>query len=691
MESMVAVKKETKKTKGNEITVALVGNPNSGKTTVFNNLTGAHQSVGNWPGVTVEKKEGKININGEVLRIIDLPGTYNLGNYSEDERIARDFILFEKPEIIINIVDATNLERNLYLTFQLLEMGARVVLALNMSDELKMKQINIDTEKLASFIGIPVVPTVAIHGEGLNELLQEVLRESKKKDLRSFAVDYGKEIENEIINLDHHLLLNLSWENSDKSRWFAIKLLEGEMNTLQKLVKNLNIERFIPIRDTAVKRLENFLGEEVESLIAERRYDFIQKIVAQAITRKETSEAQPSISDKIDRIVTNRYIGIPLFLFAMWALFQFTFKVGDPFIGYIEGFFEWLTGVIEPWLVGLGASELLRSFVLDGVIGGLGSVLVFIPNIFLLFLAISLLEDSGYMARAAYIMDRFMHTLGLHGKSFIPFLIGFGCNVPAIMATRTLENRRDRLITILINPLMSCSARLPVYILFAGAFFGAHQGLVIFSLYLMGIVLAILMGIVFKKFLFKGESSHFVMELPPYRLPTLKNTWIHIWGRLSSFIRRAGTIIFAVVILIWVLSNLPAGVEFASQESFLGRIGSALAPIFKPAGFGTWQAAVALLFGVLAKEVVVGTLAVLYGIAELGLSESLIVHSWTPLSAYAFMVMTLIYVPCVATIGTIKRETNSWGWTLFVVAYTLILGWLVAVLIFQIGKYYGLG
>ena len=691
MESMVAVKKETKKTKGNEITVALVGNPNSGKTTVFNNLTGAHQSVGNWPGVTVEKKEGKININGEVLRIIDLPGTYNLGNYSEDERIARDFILFEKPEIIINIVDATNLERNLYLTFQLLEMGARVVLALNMSDELKIKQMNIDSEKLALLIGKPVVPTVAIHGEGLNELLQEVLRESKKKDLRSFAVDYGKEIENEIINLDHHLLLNPSWENSDKSRWFAIKLLEGEMNTLQKLVKNLNIERFIPIRDTAVKRLENLLGEEVESLIAERRYDFIQKIVAQAITRKETSEAQLSLSDKIDRIVTNRYIGIPLFLFAMWALFQFTFKVGDPFIGYIEGFFEWLTGVIEPWLVGLGASELLRSFVLDGVIGGLGSVLVFIPNIFLLFLAISLLEDSGYMARAAYIMDRFMHTLGLHGKSFIPFLIGFGCNVPAIMATRTLENRRDRLITILINPLMSCSARLPVYILFAGAFFGAHQGLVIFSLYLMGIVLAILMGIVFKKFLFKGESSHFVMELPPYRLPTLKNTWIHIWGRLSSFIRRAGTIIFAVVILIWVLSNLPAGVEFASQERFLGRIGSALAPIFKPAGFGTWQAAVALLFGVLAKEVVVGTLAVLYGIAELGLSESLIVHSWTPLSAYAFMVMTLIYVPCVATIGTIKRETNSWGWTLFVVAYTLILGWLVAVLIFQIGKYYGLG
>ncbi|NLJ49339.1 MAG: ferrous iron transporter B, partial [Candidatus Atribacteria bacterium] len=375
----VSTREITKKGKDKEITIALVGNPNSGKTTIFNNLTGAHQSVGNWPGVTVEKKEGKININGEVLRIIDLPGTYNLGSYSEDERIARDFILFEKPEIIINIVDGTNLERNLYLTFQLFEMGARVVVALNMSDELKVKQINIDTEKLASLIGIPIVPTVAIHGEGLNVLLQEVLRESKKKDLRSFMVDYGEEIEDEIITLEHHLLLNPSWENSDKSRWFAIKLLEGEINTLQKMGKNLNIERFIPIRDAAVKRLENLLGEEVESLIAERRYDFIHKIVAQAITRKETSEVQLSLSDKIDRIVTNRYIGITLFLFAMWALFQFTFKVGDPFIGYIEGFFEWLTGVIEPWLVGFGTSELLRSFILDGIIGGLGSVLVFIP------------------------------------------------------------------------------------------------------------------------------------------------------------------------------------------------------------------------------------------------------------------------------------------------------------------------
>lgn len=690
MEVIDTRRKSTKKTKENEITVALVGNPNSGKTTIFNNLTGARQSVGNWPGVTVEKKEGEITCDGKILRLIDLPGTYNLGAYSEDERIARDFILFERPDIIINVVDATNLERNLYLTFQLLEMGARVVIALNMSDELKVKNININIEKLASLMGIPIVPTVAIHGQGMNELLQEVLREIKKEKEHNYPyVDYSEEIENEIRALEHHLLLNPHLENPDSCRWLAIKLLEGEFSTFQNVEKNLNIERFIPIRDEAVKRLENALGEEVESLIAERRYDFINKLVSQVIIRKETAKDSLSFSDKIDRIVTNRYLGIPLFLLAMWGLFQFTFKLGDPLVGYIEGFFEWLGVMIEPWLISIGTSELSRSFIIDGVIGGLGSVLVFIPHIFLLFLAISLLEDSGYMARAAYIMDRFMHALGLHGKSFIPLLVGFGCNVPAIMATRTLENKRDRLITILISPLMSCSARLPVYLLFAGAFFGARQGMVIFSLYFMGIVLAILMGMVFNKFLIKGESSHFVMELPPYRLPTLKNTFIHVWGRLSSFLRRAGTIIFAVVILVWVLSNLPVGVEFASEESFLGKIGAAIAPLFKPAGFGTWQAAVALLFGLLAKEAVVGTLAIVYGVAESGLGESLLAHPWTPLAAYSFMVMTLIYVPCVAAIGTIKRETNSWKWALFVVAYTLILGWLVAVSIYQVGKFIG--
>jgi Fe2+ transport system protein B len=387
---------------------------------------------------------------------------------------------------------------------------------------------------------------------------------------------------------------------------------------------------------------------------------------------------------------TNRYLGIPLFLLAMWVVFQFTFTVGDPLIGWIEDFFEFLGGATGPWLEGLGVSSLISSLVVDGIIAGVGSVLVFFPNIFLLFFAISLLEDSGYMARAAYIMDRFMHTLGLHGKSFIPLLIGFGCNVPAIMATRTLENKRDRMITILINPLMSCTARLPVYILFTAAFFSAHQGLVVFSLYLLGLVLAVLMGMLFKRFLFKGETSHFVMELPPYRVPTLKGTLIHMWERGSIFIRKAGTIIFATVVLIWVLSSLPWGVEYASQESILGHIGSFVAPIFSPAGFGNWEAAVALIFGILAKEVVVGTLGVIYSVEGAGLT-SVIAQYWTPLAAYAFMVMTLIYIPCIAVIGVIKRETNSWGWTGFAVGYSLVLGWLMAVLIYQVGMLFGLG
>ncbi len=354
----------------------------------------------------------------------------------------------------------------------------------------------------------------------------------------------------------------------------------------------------------------------------------------------------------------------------------------------IESFLEWFSGITGTWLESAGTSGLLSSLIVDGIIGGLGSVLVFIPNIFLLFFAISLLEDSGYMARAAYIMDRFMHSLGLHGKSFIPLMIGFGCNVPAIMATRTLENKHDRLITILINPLMSCAARLPVYVLFAGAFFSTRQGLVIFSLYLLGLVLAILTGLALKRFLFSGEASHFVMELPPYRIPTLKSIFIHMWERGSSFIRKAGTIIFAVVVLIWILSNLPAGVEYASQESILGRIGSFVAPVFKPAGFGSWEAATALIFGILAKEVVVGTLGVIYGVEEAGLTET-ITRYWTPLSAYAFMVMTLIYIPCVAAIGAIKRETNSWGWTIFAVGYSLVLGWLMAVLVYQVGILFG--
>jgi ferrous iron transport protein B len=678
---------EMKNAEKDDLVIAVAGNPNSGKTTIFNSLTGAHQHVGNWPGVTVEKKEGRLLAN-EIATVVDLPGIYSLGAYSEDEVIARNFILYKNPDVVINVVDASNLERNLYLTMQLLEMNSKVIVALNMYDEAEAKQIEIDVAGLSELLGIPVVPTVAPKNNGIKELIERTLKLAAGKKERLFKIDYGKEIEEELGKME--AVINTHTELSRKylSRWLAVKMLEGDELILDEVEKysSAEIEKLFALRAESIKRLESAFGEDIESIFVEKRYGFIGGLVKKIFNKRRTVEERLSNSDKIDKVVLNRYLGIPLLLLAMWGMFQFTFTLGDPLIGYMELIFEWLGEALG----GVIANQILSSLLVDGIIGGVGSVLVFIPPIFLLFFAISLLEDSGYMARVAYIMDRFMHGLGLHGKSFIPMLIGFGCNVPAIMATRTLENKKDRLITILINPLMSCAARMPVYVLFAGAFFAANQGLVIFSLYLIGIVLAVVMGKIFKTFLFPGDTSPFVMELPPYRVPTLKGTFIHMWERGSSFVRKAGTIIFAVVILIWVLSSFPWGVEYASRQSLLGNIGSAVAPLFKPLGFGTWEAASALIFGLLAKEVVVGTLGVIYGAGEVGLTE-MIRQMWTPLSAYAFMVMTLIYIPCIATIGAIKRETNSWKWTGFAVGYSLLLGWLMGFIVYQGGKLLGLG
>ncbi len=676
--------------KEDQIVAALAGNPNTGKTSLFNSLTGARQHVGNWPGVTVEKKEGELVYGEKSIRLVDLPGTYSLGVYSEDEVIARNFIIFEKPDVVINIVDATNLERNLYLTIQLLEMGANVVIALNMYDELQARQVEIDVTRLSQLLGVPVVPTAATRNQGMKELLDRVLEAAGEKRPVPLKLNYGKELENELATLEEEIRSIPGLAEKYSPRWLAVKLLEEDGEVLGEADNYPGLDRLLARRNEAVKRLEGRLGDDVESLVADRRYAFIGGLSREVVTRRQTAEERISMSDKIDRIVTNRYLGIPIFLLSMWAVFQFTFKLGEPLTGWIEVFFGRLGEAAGAFLERIGVPGLVNSLIVDGIIGGVGSVLTFIPNIFLLFFAISLLEDSGYMARAAYIMDRFMHTLGLHGKSFIPLLLGFGCNVPAIMAARTLENKKDRMITILIAPLMSCSARLPVYVLFAGAFFSANQGLVIFSLYLLGLVLAILMGIIFKKFLFKGETSHFIMELPPYRVPTLKSTFLHMWDRGSSFIQKAGTVILAAMVIIWVLANLPVGVEYASRESILGRIGSFLAPVFKPAGFGTWEAAIALVFGILAKEIVVGTLGVIHGVEEAGLT-GVIAKTWSPLSAYAFMVMTLIYIPCAATIGAIRKETNSWAWTAFAVAYTLTLGWLMSVLVYQFGRLLGLG
>lgn len=671
-----------------EYVLALAGNPNSGKTSLFNSLTGARQHVGNWPGVTVEKKEGSYVADGITIRVVDLPGTYSLGALSEDEAVARDYIINEKPDVVVNIVDSTNIERNMYLTTQLLEMGAKIVVALNMYDEAKARNIEVDIKGLSTLLGVPVLTTIATKSQGLDELTKCFFQAAYKEDSKPLIINYGKEIEEAIKKLEEEIKKEDSLEKRYNARWLAVKLLEGDEGIKNSIRECGIYDKLEKIRNESVKKLESLWGDDIEAIIAEKRYGFIKGIVKETVKRHVSAEEKLTVTDKIDMVVTNKFLGIPIFLLAVWGVFQFTFTLGNPLADLIETFFGWFGESVRGGIQSAGAPELLVSLIVDGIIGGVGSVIVFMPNIFLLFFAISILEDSGYMARAAYIMDRFMHTLGLHGKSFIPMIVGFGCNVPGVLATRTLENKRDRLVSILINPLMSCSARLPVYIVFTGAFFSANQGIVIFSLYLLGIVLAIGVGVIFKKLIFKGETSHFVMELPPYRLPTLKSTFIHMWDRGRDFIVKAGTIIVAVVVLVWVLSSLPAGVEYASRESFLGQLGALISPIFKPAGFGNWEAAVALLFGIVAKEVVVGTLGVVYGVQDEGL-QSVIAKMWTPLSAYSFMVMTLIYIPCVATIGAIKRETNSWAWTSFAIGYSLVLGWVMSVLVYQIGLLLG--
>lgn len=664
--------------KRDQVVVALVGNPNVGKTCIFNNLTGLRQHVGNWPGVTVEKKEGRFVFDGRTVHVVDLPGIYGLGAYSEDERIARDYLLSGEADVVVNIVDASNLGRNLYLTLQLLEMGANVVVALNMMDEAEARGVKIHVQKLAQLLGVPVVPTVASKRRGMSELVAAIMQKAEGKG-EPRRIFYGKDVEQELAKLEALLSKYSSLALRFPPRWLAVKLLEGDEYVLEQVRE---LPEIMAQYQEITARLEKVTGQDTESLIVEGRYAFLAGVLRESVTRRVAPEARFTLSDKIDRVVAHPIWGIPIFLAAVWVVFQFTFTLGSSLVGYVEGFLEWLGNLLANQI----SNEVVRSLVVEGIIKGVGAVLVFVPPLFLLFLALSFLEDSGYMARAAYITDRLMRTLGLHGKSFIPLLIAFGCNVPAVMAARTLENRRDRVITILLTPLMSCTARLPVYVLFTGTFFAAQAGWVIFSLYLLGIVLAVLVGLLFRTFLFKGEHPPFVMELPPYRLPTIKGLLIHMWERGYSFLRKAGTVICGVVVGVWFLSHLPWGAPI--EETVAGRFGHLLAPVLAPCGFGTWEAAVALLFGVLAKEAVIGALGVVYGVEEEGLTVA-IQGQFTPLSAYAFMVMVLLYIPCVATISTIRKEIG-WRWALFAVGYTLLLGWTVALLIYQIGKAIGL-
>ncbi|HOK63118.1 MAG TPA: ferrous iron transport protein B [Soehngenia sp.] len=650
-------------------TIALVGNPNSGKTTLFNAITGSTQHVGNWPGVTVEKKEGFFTYNNEKYSLVDLPGTYTLGAFSEDEIVARDFVLKGNPDVVINVIDATNIKRNLYLTIQLLEMGANVVLALNMIDEAKAKEINIDIKRLSERLNVPIVETSASKKLGVDKLLQ-VTVESIGKKAKPLDISYGKEIDEEIKNIES-LLENKNFPYP--KRWLAIKILENDKEIVSLVSSDNEIKSYID------KLKEEDKIYELE--LVDKRYDYINSITKGLVKEPENIL---TTTDKIDRVLTNYIFGIPIFALIMAIVFQLTFKIGQDFLGgYVESFIGFIASLAENLLINLNAPDLLISFVSEGFFGGVGAVLVFVPLIVVLYFFLAILEDTGYMARAAYVMDSLMRKVGLQGKSFISMIVGFGCNVPGIMSTRTLDNKKDRMIAILINPFMSCGARLPVYMVFIGAFFPNNGGLVLFLIYALGIAMALIMAKIFSKTLFKGEETHFIMELPPYRLPSMNSVFRDMWEKVWGFLKRAGTVIFLVVTVLWVLSMLPAGVEPYSKESLLGRIGSLLAPIFTPAGFGTWQASVSLFAGIAAKEAIVGTLGMLY--SPLELTEALRMN-FTTLSAISYMVMVLLYTPCAATIATVKRETNSTKWALFMAIYTFLLGYIMSVLVYQVGN-----
>ena len=660
------------------ITVALVGNPNCGKTSLFNFASGAHERVGNYSGVTVDAKEGYTDFEGYRIKLVDLPGTYSLTAYSPEELYVRKQLVENTPDVIINVIDSSNLERNLYLTTQLMDMHLRVVCALNMFDELEHRGDLLDIEKLSSLLGMPLVPTSFKTGMGLQDLLRTVIhifesREGHDQYYRHQHINHGHEIENGISNIQQYLKGNDLLRLKYSTRWLAIKLMEMDKEA-EKVVRQLpEYEDIIKARDVAVARIKEETEDDSETAIMDAKYGFIRGALQESGYKMGTKNDTYRVTHQLDNIITHKWLGFPLFIFLLFLMFEVTFTLGQYPMDWIDMGVEWLGDFISQNM----DEGPLKAMLVDGVIGGVGAVIVFLPQILILYTFISFMEDSGYMARAAFIMDKLMHSMGLHGKSFIPLIMGFGCNVPAVMATRTIESRRSRLITMLVLPMMSCSARLPIYIMIIGAFFSArYQSLVMISLYVVGILLSVVMARIFSKWVIKGEDTPFVMELPPYRFPTSKAIFRHTWEKGKQYLKKMGGIILVASIIVWALGYFGTmGVAPSLEESFIGLLGKTIEPLFLAQGFD-WRLDVSLLAGIGAKEIVASTMGVLYG------NE----YNFTALEAYAFLLFVLIYFPCLATIVAIRHESGSWKWALFTAAYTTLLAWIVSAVFYQVGS-----
>ena len=721
--------KEIASGKRRTINVALVGNPNCGKTSLFNVASGSHEHVGNYSGVTVDAKEGHFDFQGYHFRLVDLPGTYSLSAYSPEELYVRKHIIDQTPDVIINVVDAGNLERNLYLTAQLIDMNVRMVVALNMYDALLHSGNTLDHKKLGQLFGVPIVPTVSRTGKGIDnlfhviiglyegadfigqkeEIQDEAMREYRewhdkyvpdhkygshdeethdfdgKSYIRHIHINHGPELERSIDVVKEVICKNENIRYKYSTRFLAIKLLENDKDIEQRVISTLpNGEEVIRVRDKEAERIRLSMNEDSEQAITDAKYGFITGALKETYTEKNQNTEM--FTRIVDSIVTHKIWGFPIFFVFLYLMFECTFVFGE----YPKGWIEWLVEQIASLAETFMPAGPLKDLIVDGIIGGVGGVIVFLPNILFLYIFISFMEDSGYMARAAFIMDKIMHKMGLHGKSFIPLIMGFGCNVPAIMASRIIESRKSRLVTILINPLISCSARLPIYLVMIGAFFPSKASLVLLSIYVTGILLAVLMARIFSRFIVRGDDAPFVMELPPYRMPTAKSVLRHTWEKGAQYLKKMGGIIMIASVIIWFLGYYPNHDAYSTtaeqqENSYIGQIGKAIEPVIEPLGFD-WKMGVGILSGIGAKELVVSTLGVLYtnddGIESVDLADRIPI---TPLVAYGYMLFVLIYFPCIATVAAIKNESGSWKWAAFTICYTTLLAWIVAFLVYQVG------